>query len=210
MCPDTSNIAIQKYDQQHYDIMQQMFYKLQQKVENWFGHVFEIYGRFVARNPLKIILLVVFINIGLGFGLLRLEQESGIEQYTPTDSTASKNRDQIRELFTIDTAVNYYQQSLPDLGLFASVIIERKDGGNILDSSLWADLTALYDFINTTTAHDSTIGSFTYVDICAKRSSACVVEGDLIFSTSFLADMGSGTISFQLTFTKVKQSILIE
>ncbi|XP_071126144.1 patched domain-containing protein 3-like [Mytilus edulis] len=173
-----------------------MFYKLQQKVENWFGHVFEIYGRFVARNPLKIILLVVFINIGLGFGLLRLEQESGIEQYTPTDSTASKNRDQIRELFTIDTAVNYYQQSLPDLGLFASVIIERKDGGNILDSSLWADLTALYDFINTTTAHDSTIGSFTYVDICAKRSSACVVEGDLIFSTSFLADMGSGTISF--------------
>lgn len=76
------------------------------------------------------------------------------------------------------------------------MIIERKDGGNILDSSLWADLTALYDFINTTTAHDSTIGSFTYVDICAKRSSVCVLEGDLIFSTSFLADMGSGTISF--------------
>ncbi|CAC5415526.1 unnamed protein product [Mytilus coruscus] len=135
-----------------------MFYKLQQKVENWFGHVFEKYGRFVARNPFKIILLVVFINIGLGFGLLRLEQESGIEQYTPTDSTASKNRDQIRELFAIDTAVNYYQQSLPDLGLFASVIIERNDEGNILDSSLWGDISALYDFINTTTAHDSTMG----------------------------------------------------
>lgn len=72
-----------------------MFYKFQQKVERAIGAVFEKYGRFIARHPLKVILIVVFIDVGLGLGLLRLQTESGIEQYTPTDSTASKNRDQV-------------------------------------------------------------------------------------------------------------------
>ncbi|CAC5415534.1 unnamed protein product [Mytilus coruscus] len=173
-----------------------MLYELQQKVENVCGHVFEKYGRFIARHPMKVILMVVFIDIGLGVGLLRLDIESGLEQYTPTDSTASKNREQIRKLFIVNGSENFYQQSLTDLGFYGSVIIERKDGENILDSSLWGDISTIYNIINTTAAYDSTIGSFTYTDICAKRFSSCVVEGDLIFSASFMADMGSGTISF--------------
>jgi predicted RND superfamily exporter protein len=72
-----------------------MFYELQQKVEKVIGKVFERYGRFIARHPLKVIFIVVFINAGFGLGLLKLKTESGIEQYTPTDSTASQNREQV-------------------------------------------------------------------------------------------------------------------
>ena len=72
-----------------------MFYELQQKVEKVIGKVFERYGRFIARHPVKVIFIAVFINVGFGLGLLKLKTESGIEQYTPTDSTASQNREQV-------------------------------------------------------------------------------------------------------------------
>jgi hypothetical protein len=35
------------------------------------------------------------IDVGLGVGVLKLKQESGIEQYTPKDSTASLNRKKV-------------------------------------------------------------------------------------------------------------------
>ena len=72
-----------------------MFYELQQKVEKVIGKVFERYGRFIARHPLKVIFIAVFINAGFGLGLLKLKKESGIEQYIPTNSTASQNREQV-------------------------------------------------------------------------------------------------------------------
>ncbi|XP_052071555.1 patched domain-containing protein 3-like isoform X2 [Mytilus californianus] len=185
-----------------------MFYKFQQKVEHAIGSVFEKYGRFIARHPLKVILVVVFIDVGLGFGLLRLQTESGIEQYTPTDSTASKNRDQIRNMFNVNTSENFYLQSLPDLGYYASVIIERKDGGNVLDFSLWGDISEIYSLVHNITAYDTSAGSFTYTDICAKRFSACVVEGDLIFSAAFLGDMTLGSITYP-TYTYLGQTVYI-
>jgi predicted RND superfamily exporter protein len=49
----------------------------------------------IFSHPLKVIFIAVFINAGFGLGLLKLKKESGIEQYTPTDSTASQNREQV-------------------------------------------------------------------------------------------------------------------
>jgi hypothetical protein len=72
-----------------------MFYELHQKVVYAFGKVFEKYGRFIVRHPVKVICTVVIINIALTVGLLTLKTESGLEQYAPTDSVASKNRDQV-------------------------------------------------------------------------------------------------------------------
>lgn len=102
----------------------------------------------------------------------------------------------MKSLYTFNTSENFYQQSLPDFGYFATVIIERRDGGNILDSTLWSDITAVYEFINNTTAYDDSDISFTYTDICAKRFSTCVIDGDLIFSSSFISDRDAGTISY--------------
>ena len=92
---------------------------------------------------------------------------------------------QIKNLFTYNTRENFYIQSLPDFGYFGIVIIERQDGGNILDSTLWTNLKALYATIKTTVAYDDSGNSFAYADICAKRLSSCVVGGDLIFTSSF-------------------------
>lgn len=64
-------------------------------MENAIGKLFEKYGRFIARHPWKVIFIAVFINLGFGFGLVKRKTDSGIEQYTPTDSTASQNREQV-------------------------------------------------------------------------------------------------------------------
>ena len=72
-----------------------MFQWLHEKVENICELVFERYGRFIARHPWTIIFTVILIDVGLGVGVLKLKQESGIEQYTPKDSTASLNRKEV-------------------------------------------------------------------------------------------------------------------
>ena len=116
---------------------------------------------------------------------------------------------QIKNLFTYNTSENFYIQSLPGFGYLGTVIIERKDGGNILNSTIWTDLTALYDTINTTVAYDDSGNSFKYADICAKRLSSCVVGGDLIFTSSFISDMDAGTISYP-TYTHLGQDVYID
>ena len=116
---------------------------------------------------------------------------------------------QIKNLFTYNTSENFYIQSLPEFGYLGTVIIERKNGGNILDSTLWTDLKALYGTIKTTVAYDDSGSSFTYTDICAKRFSSCVVGGDLIFSTSFISAMDAGNISYP-TYTYLGQDVYID
>ena len=59
------------------------------------GRGFERYGRFMAKHPFKVVIIIGIIDIGLGLGLLKLEKETGIEQYTPTDSEASKNQETV-------------------------------------------------------------------------------------------------------------------
>lgn len=182
---------------------------LHKKVERRMKDAFETFGRFIARHPWKVIFIAVFINVCLSLGMLTMKTESGIEQYTPIDSTASQNREQIKSLFSFNTSVNYYRQSLPESGYYGTVIIEREDGGNILDAALLRELKDFYDFINTIVAYDDNGNSFTYTGICAKRLSSCIVEGDLIFNSSFMTDVHDGIVSYP-TYTYLGQEVYVD
>lgn len=50
----------------------------------------------MADHPFKIVIIIGLIDIGLGFGLLKLERESGLKQYAPTGSEASENQDMVK------------------------------------------------------------------------------------------------------------------
>jgi hypothetical protein len=65
------------------------------------------------------------------------------------------------------------------------------------------------DTIKNTVAYDDSGNSFTYAHICAKRLSSCVVEGDLIFTASFISAMDAGTISYP-TYTYLGQDVYID
>lgn len=62
------------------------------------GGQFERYGRFVARHPWKTTIIVGFLNLLLGLGLLRINSESGIDQYVPLGSQAIKDETTVRQL----------------------------------------------------------------------------------------------------------------
>ena len=53
-------------------------------VEKWIGDLFARYGRFVARHPVKIIILAIVINGGLAIGMIKLTQITDIDVYMPT------------------------------------------------------------------------------------------------------------------------------
>lgn len=176
--------------------MVKMFYWLHNKIEDIIGSAFDKHGRFIARHPWMVIVAVVCIDIGLGIGVLQLKQESGIEQYTPIDSKASLDRAKVQNMFNVNDSYNFYLQSLTDFGRFGTVIIEAKDGRNILNSSLWNELQSIYSHIITTDAKDGYGKLFTYKDVCSKRFTMCVVEGDFIFSPRFITDLENKQISF--------------
>lgn len=114
---------------------------------------------------------------------------------------------QIQNVFKINTSSNFYLQSLPDLDHFGAVI-EKQDGGNILNVSHWSELVYLFSYINSTLAYDDNENNITYQDVCSKRFSNCVVEGDFIFSSYFVADLEAGRISFP-QYTILGNSIYI-
>jgi hypothetical protein len=115
---------------------------------------------------------------------------------------------QIQNVFKINISSNFYLQSLPDLGHFGAVIIEKQDGGNILNVSHWSELVYLFSYINSTLAYDDNGNNITYQDVCSKRFLNCVVEGDFIFSSYFVADLKAGRISFP-QYTILGNSIYI-
>lgn len=57
--------------------------------------MFEKYGRFIARHPWKIVVFIGIMNAALGVGLLKINPESGIHQYVPIGSTASKDQKKV-------------------------------------------------------------------------------------------------------------------
>ncbi|XP_071131036.1 patched domain-containing protein 3-like [Mytilus edulis] len=173
-----------------------IFYRLHIKVEEFFGGLFERHGRFVARHPWAVIIGVVIIDIGLGLGLLKIQTDNSIEQYAPKDSTASKHREEVYSMFpNVDTANNFYQHSLISYSQYAIVIAQRKDGGNIVDSSSLSDVEALYNH-TVSISINSSGSTYKYNDVCAKRFSSCVIDGNYIFSSDFKNDLSTGNISY--------------
>ena len=59
--------------------------KIYSAVEKRVGNVFARYGRFVARHPIKIVIIVIIINGALGVGMVKLQQKTNTEDvYIPT------------------------------------------------------------------------------------------------------------------------------
>ncbi|VDI80305.1 Hypothetical predicted protein [Mytilus galloprovincialis] len=186
------------------------FYKLHQAIDNKLGDLFERYGRFIARHPWKIVIIVCIINAGSGIGIMELKQESGIDQYVPTGTTAKKDQTMVNTLFTINTSVNFNIQSLSDLGQYGEVIIEMKNGGSILNYSNWKHLKDLYAFINNISIEDTSGSILLYPDLCARADSKCVVGGSFVFEHKFILDLNTSKITYPTYNVSTGHTILLD
>ncbi|VDI80302.1 Hypothetical predicted protein [Mytilus galloprovincialis] len=172
------------------------FYRLKEKNDKRLDGLFERYGKFIARHPWKTVIVVCIIDIAFGVGIVKLKPESGIHQYVPTDSTASKDQTIVNSLFKMNTSVNFNIQSLSDLGQYGEVIIEMKNGGSILNFSHWNHLKDLYAYINNTSIDDNSGKTYFYQDLCAKTGGQCVVGGSFILENPFILDMNNSEIRY--------------
>ena len=78
--------------------------KIYSVVEKWIGDLFARYGRFVARHPVKIIILAIVLNGGLAVGMVKLNQITDIDVYMPTGMS----------LLLVQTSVDIVVASIAD------------------------------------------------------------------------------------------------
>lgn len=101
-------------------------------------------------------------------------------------------------------------QSLPDLGQFGEVIIELKNGDNILNISNWRHIKELTAYIQNTSIVDSSGNIYTFADLCARSHGDCVVDGSFLLDNKFILDMNSNNITYPIYNLSAQQTIVLD
>ncbi|XP_048779158.1 patched domain-containing protein 3-like [Ostrea edulis] len=165
------------------------------KHEKKIAHLFGRYGRFLARHPIKILVIAIAVNCLLGLGMLRLEEESNAELlYTPVNSQSSIDRDYLQSLYP--TSLDFYSHK--DLSRFIEVLILTKDRGNMLTSEFLDDINSVDNHIQKTIFINKTGTLYYFTDVCAKQSGSCVVSGDIFLSSDFKQMMLANNITYPI------------
>ena len=169
-------------------------------VEDKIGRAFATYGRFVARNPWKIIVLGILTNALLGIGMIRLNYVIDVQKvYTPINSQASKDSDRVREIFPDLSGTNFISLQMPDLGRQGEVIV-KPNHGNILDTGFLNELKSLYNFLLNISTTDENGNGVVLNDICAKAFSVCAIEGDFFIDNEFLNAVITNAVTYPYFF----------
>ncbi|CAC5403267.1 unnamed protein product [Mytilus coruscus] len=173
-----------------------IFYRLHIKVEEFFGGLFEKHGRFVARHPWTVIIGVALIDIGLGFGLLKIQTDNSIEQYAPKDSTASKHREEtfnIRDTFGKSVASGGFLESAAAIRLTFSVA-----GNSVSDDWQDAFINKMKSYSSNTLNIDFAHGSSLDEELNANISgdiTLFIVTFSLMITFSGLVLFGGNSVS---------------
>ncbi|KAJ8027871.1 Patched domain-containing protein 3 [Holothuria leucospilota] len=137
-------------------------------------HFFEVYGRFLARNPYSILLISLVVAAILSSGLVFLDfQNSTEELFLPDVSRAQEESQLTEKLFPVD-----YDFFLPSRTTAVDqrmvwVIITAKDSGNILRGDVMEEMFQIEDVIVKTTATDEDGTVVSYEDVCARWNGLC-------------------------------------
>jgi predicted RND superfamily exporter protein len=160
-------------------------------VEKRIGVVFSRYGRFVARNPWKIIIIGILINGLLSIGMLRLNVVIDVQRvYTPIGSQASKDCDKLSDIFPDMSGSNFIGYQMPNFGRYGEVIVIPKSG-NILDGVFLTQLIELYNLLLSIETSDDNGRTVTLNEICARFHGTCSIDGDIFVDTQFISDINS-------------------
>ncbi|OWF51349.1 patched domain-containing protein 3-like [Mizuhopecten yessoensis] len=172
--------------------------------EERLGRVFEIYGRLVSRYPMVIIAVCLSINCLLfGIGILYLESETDTEVlYTPRGARVYHDKARLDKLFKDKSGSNFYPHGIVGLNKECHVIVQTKDGSNILTPSYMEEVKRVDTFVRNISQLKNTTTS-TFSDVCALRNGACVASGDFLFTAKFNKHILAENVSFPIFSRKV-------
>ncbi|XP_060072048.1 patched domain-containing protein 3-like [Ylistrum balloti] len=172
------------------------FYK---QHEERLGRVFEIYGRLVSRYPVIIITVCIALNCAVfGFGVFHLESETDTEVlYTPRGARAYDDKARLDKLFTDKSGSNFFPRGITGLNKECHVIVQTKDGSNILTPSYLDEVKRVDTFVrNINQTKNGTISTFS--EVCALRNGHCVVSGDFLFTANFMEHLLMKNVTFPI------------
>ena len=164
------------------------------KVKRVIAGVFRIYGEFVGRHPVWFIVLPIVILGGLGVGIVAMDEEKDIEKvYFPKNSRAMKDRQYVRYTFPDlnNESYNGFSQSDPNKAVV--LFFKSKSGQTIFDSNT---ITEIADIVNGVKSLNSS--GKTYIDVCAKSSTKCVMDGEMALDPTFQSAVAAGTVTYPL------------
>ncbi|XP_062578553.1 patched domain-containing protein 3-like [Saccostrea cucullata] len=173
--------------------------------EERLGHLFGMYGRFVARHPVKILAIAIIVNLLMGLGMLNFYEETNLEKlYTPENSQASQDWDKLKGVYP--HTPDFYPHK--GLASYAEVLIMTKDKGNMLTLPFLDDVTSVDRFVRTSISITVSGEEYKYEDLCGRAEGSCVVDGDIFLSTDFKEMMLANNITYPIFKGKSITSLL--
>lgn len=172
--------------------------KFRTEVHGVFSSPFAWYGRRVGTYPWVFVLASITMNALLGLGILRLTLKTGVEDvYVPMGNQAAKDRILLKTLFPDKSNTVFYQQHVPDDGKYGAVIMRSTDLQNVLRPEVFDEIETVYQrVLNISFTDPASTRQLDYRSVCARRYGNCIIDGDIVFSDAFKADLATGNISY--------------
>lgn len=149
---------------------------LYEDVENFFGEIFDKYGKFVANYPLVFILISLVSCTFMGLGILNISYETRSEKlYSPSTSQSVQDLERLQGLFPDRTKDAFYRHQLIWQPSYAEVLFRSRDAGNLTEADL-GEVAGVDVGVRALTVGEGSRGH-DYTDVCAQRRGQCVVEG---------------------------------
>ncbi|XP_053405532.1 patched domain-containing protein 3-like isoform X2 [Mercenaria mercenaria] len=162
-------------------------------IERKIGDGLETYGRFVARHPVKILLIMLLANGLLSLGMFRLNYVIDVQKvYAPLNSQAIKDSDKLANTFPDTSGSAFLAYQMPDFGKQAEVIVKPLNG-DILNATFLNQVKTLYDFLYTISSTDADGKPVNLQQICARSFGNCSIDGDIFVGNEFIYAVTTGT-----------------
>lgn len=176
-----------------------MFHHLFERTNGFYEHLFERYGRILAKHYVIIILGAFLLNLFLSAGILRFRMITDSDTlFMPEDSQARYDELLVKKLFNESTKMtpDFFLHQILDLGTWAEVNFQTCDphDKNILMEPYLILINRLHlSLLQSTFAilvsnfsdQNSRTENITFDKVCARRNGKCLIDGSDLLNRSF-------------------------
>lgn len=157
---------------------------------------FRRWGMFVGHNPALFILLPSMICGGLSCGIFLLESETNIENlYFPNPSTALTHRQRVRDLFPNVNHMAFDTFAQSDMLIVATLLFKAHDNKDIFQEESVSEIRSIIQKIKDITVQKNSQNQ-SLENLCARRNSTCVINGEFFLSPSIQKRLKDGLITY--------------
>lgn len=176
-----------------------MFHHLFERTNCFYEHLFEKYGRFLAKHHVIFIVGAFLLNLFLSAGMLRLRMITDSDTlFMPQDSQARLDERLVKQLFNESTKMtpDFFLHQILDLGTWAEVNFQTCDSvdNNILREPYLMLINRLHlsllektfgILVTNLSDQNTKTENITFEKVCARRNGKCLIDGSDLLNRSF-------------------------